>query len=136
MAKIETVLEKEIKSIVNENFETWASLVKTIEDAYTTTKEWHTGGKAAPYELKFRIKSRTLVSLFPRAENIGVMVIFGKNEQEKFESQKNAFPKSIVTAYESAKTYRDGKWVMFAAPLPALEDNLIAILSLKQPPNK
>lgn len=46
------------------------------------------------------------------------MIIFGKKERECFERQKSEFSKEIQERYDDAKTYHDGKWVIFDVDTP------------------
>lgn len=41
------------------------------------------------------------------------MIIFGKDERAKFESVRDTLSNAVRRQYDEAKTYRDGKWVMF-----------------------
>ena len=41
------------------------------------------------------------------------MIIFGKNEREKLEEIRDTLSDAVCRRYDEAKTYRDGKWVMF-----------------------
>ena len=44
---------------------------------------------------------------------MGFMIIFGKDERAKFEATRNNYSEQIQKIYDEAKTYHDGKWVMF-----------------------
>ena len=41
------------------------------------------------------------------------MIIFGKDERIKFEDIRGTLSDAVCRQYDEAKTYRDGKWVMF-----------------------
>lgn len=63
------------------------------------------------------------------------MIIFGKAEREKFESNKT-FSNYVVNTYNDAKVYYDGKWVMFSLPNKDLENDFLAMLAIKRKPNR
>ena len=41
------------------------------------------------------------------------MIIFGKDERTKFENIRGTLSNTVCKQFDEAKTYRDGKWVMF-----------------------
>lgn len=139
MPKIAPPNDAEIKAVLNtELFPVWTYLIQQIEGHYDLDREWHTANKGQHYELKFRRGGKTLVSLFPHfpSENtIGVMVIFGKDEREKFEAN-DTLSEETKAIYQVAKTFHDGKWVMFEAPSESLEKDLLTMLAIKRKPNK
>jgi len=135
VGKIEMLSESEIKNLLSEDlFQEWDNVYNIIKSHYDLTEEWYIGGKC--YELKFRKSGKTIVSLFPKKENIGIMIIFGKSEREKFENQKAGFSEAITFDYDNAKTYHDGKWVMWQLPNKDLTDKLIEIISTKRKPDR
>jgi hypothetical protein len=67
---------------------------------------------------------------------IGVMVAHGKDERVKFEVAREYFRAKVVSEYEAAETYHDGKWIMFALPDTDVENDLPAILAIKRKPNR
>lgn len=139
MPKIAPPNDAEIKAVLNtELFPVWTYLIQQIEGHYDLDREWHTANKGQHYELKFRRGGKTLVSLFPHFPNentIGVMVIFGKDEREKFEAN-DTLSEETKAIYQAAKTFHDGKWVMFEAPSESLEKDLLTMLAIKRKPNK
>lgn len=137
MPKIQPVSDSEIKEILSEAlFQEWQNAISIIESRYDMDKEWHTGGKAAKYELKFRRGGKTLASLFPKEDAIGLMIIFGKQEREKFEEKEPVFSDYVKNEYHQAPTYHDGKWIMFSLPNEDLMKDLPEMLLIKRKPNK
>ena len=135
MEKMEPVGDEELKSILTpELFALWTSVIAKIDAAYDMEKEWDKGGKAAKYVLRFRRGGKTLVSLFPKESAIGLMVIYGKDEREKFEAGQANFSNKVVSEYHNAKTYHDGKWIMFHLPDEDVLNDLLAMLAIKRKP--
>ena len=64
------------------------------------------------------------------------MIIFGKNEREKFEASRESYSEQIQMIYDAAKTYHDGKWVMFQPVDTVLFDDFVRLLEIKRKPNK
>ena len=137
MAKMEPVKNEELKSILAPDlFALWTSVIAKIDAAYDMEKEWDKGGKAAKYVLRFRRGGKTLVSLFPKESAIGLMLIYGKDEREKFEARQADFSNKAVSGYHNAKTYHDGKWIMFYLPDEDVFKDLLAMLAIKRKPKK
>ena len=129
--------EQELKNILGESlFEVWTKLCAAIDEKYDMDRLWDNGGKAWTYEYKYRRGGKTLCALYARENCIGFMIIFGKNEREKFEASKESYSEQIQTIYNAAKTYHDGKWVMFQPVDTVLFDDFVRLLGIKRKPNK
>lgn len=129
--------EQELKNILGESlFEVWTKLCAAIDTQYDMDRLWDNGGKAWTYEYKYRRGGKTLCALYARENCIGFMIIFGKNEREKFEAYRENYSEQIQTIYVSAKTYHDGKWVMFQPVDTVLFDDFVRLLGIKRKPNK
>lgn len=116
--------------------EVWTRLCASIEEKYDMERIWGKGGKEWQYEYKYRRGGKTLCSLYAREGCMGFMVIFGKAEREKFEQAREAFPLEIQAAYDRARTYHDGKWVMFEPRDASSIPGYMGLLPLKRKPNR
>ena len=129
--------EQELKNLLGESlFEVWIKLCAAIDEKYDMDRLWDNGGKAWTYEYKYRRGGKTLCALYARENCIGFMIIFGKNEREKFEASRESYSEQIQMIYDAAKTYHDGKWVMFQPVDTALFDDFVRLLEIKRKPNK
>ncbi len=72
---------------------------------------------------------QTLCSLYAKSNCVGFMIIFGKDERTKFEDIRSTLSDDVCRQYDEAKTYRDGKWVMFE---PTNTADLAVILKTKE----
>ena len=97
---------------------------------------WNKGGKAWTYEYKYRRGGKTLCALYARENCIGFMIILGKDEQLKFDTDRNNYSKEVQKVYDETKTYRDGKWLMFEPTDTALFDDFVKLLGIKRKPNR
>ena len=137
MPKIAAPSEGELLNLMGESvFVQWKELKDQILSQYDVEEEWHAGGKAGQYELKFRRGGKTLVSLFPHEDNIGCMIIYGRAERDKFEAVRGDYPVDILEVYDKARTYHDGKWMMFVWPAVDLQSCLLSLLAHKRKPNR
>lgn len=87
-------------------------------------------------ELKFRRGGKTVLTIYIRDNRYDFLVIFGKAEREKYELERDTFPKGIRDIYDKSKTYHDGKWMMIpVADLDMLEA-VKRLVMIKKKPNR
>ena len=128
---------KDLIALIGEPlFETWTALREMIEQKYDMEHIWNTGGKAWKYEYKYRRGGKTLCALYAKDNCIGCMVIFGKNERIKFETDKQNYSLEVQKIYDETKTYHDGKWMMFELTDTSLFADMEKLLLIKRRPNK
>lgn len=117
-------------------FSVWTKLCARIEEKYAMETLWNHGGRAWTYEYKYRRGGKTLCAMYARENCIGFMVILGKAEREKFEVRRQEFMDEIRKIYDEAKTYHDGKWLMFYPENSLMFDDFIKLLEIKRKPNR
>lgn len=117
-------------------FDVWVALCAAIDERYEMDRLWNGGGKAWTYEYKYRRGGKTLCALYAREKKIGFMVIFGKAEQAAFEAERGQYSQRVQAIYDGAKTYRDGKWVMFEPADLSMVDDFVRLLAIKRRPNR
>ena len=117
-------------------YEIWNQLCALIEEKYDMDRLWNQGGKAWTYEYKYRWGGKTLCALYARENCIGFMIILGKDERLKFETDKEQYSKEVQRIYDEAKTYHDGKWLMFQPTDTSLFEEFMSLLSIKRKPNR
>ncbi len=129
--------QNEMTSLIGQPlYDVWLRLCDRIEENYDMERLWSKGGKAWTYEYKYRRSGKTLCALYARENEIGFMVIFGKEEQAKFEERKSDYSERVQKIYDETKTYHDGKWLMFEAVDLSLFDDFIKLLNIKRKPNR
>ncbi len=116
--------------------EVWKKLCALIEEQYDMDRLWNNGGKAWTYEYKYRRGGKTLCALYARKNCVGFMIILGKEERLRFENERETYSEEVQSIYEGAKTYHDGKWMMFAPTDTSLFDDFIRLLRIKRKPNR
>ncbi len=117
-------------------YKVWQALCLAIDEKYEMEQLWNTGGKNWTYEYKYRRGGKTLCSLYAKNACVGFMIIFGKDERTKFEAIRNTLSADICRQYDEAKTYHDGKWVMFQPTSTADFDDYMKLLAIKRKPNR
>ncbi len=117
-------------------FEVWQALCSAIDEKYEMDRLWDTGGKNWTYEYKYRRGGKTLCSLYAKDNCFGFMIIFGKDERTKFEEIRDTLSTAVCRQYDEAKTYHDGKWIMFEPTNTAEFDDYMKLLAIKRKPNR
>lgn len=128
---------EELKELIGENkLNVWHELCHLIDDYYDVDHQWNSGGKSWKYEYKYRRGGKTLCALYARENCFGFMLIFGKNEREKFESDRQSYSNAVKNVYDDVTTYHDGKWMMFDMTDVSIFEDLKKLLAIKRKPNR
>ena len=114
----------------------WNGLCALIDESYDMERTWNSGGKAWVYEYKYRRGGKTLCALYARENCLGFMVILGRDERAKFESDRVNYSEEVQRVYDEAATYHDGKWIMFEPRDVSLFGDLMKLLKIKRKPNR
>ena len=129
--------QEELKALIGQSlYDVWNTLCALIDEKYDMDRLWDKGGKAWKYEYKYRRGGKTLCALYARENCVGFMVILGKDERSKFESNRANYSKEVQERYDQAQTYHDGKWIMFEPVDTSLFNDFIGLLRIKRKPNR
>ena len=128
---------EEMTALVGENlYDVWQKLCAAIEEKYDMECLWNSGGKAWTYEYKYRRGGKTLCALYAREGCVGFMIIFGKDERAKVEAARESLSEEVQRIYDEAKTYHDGKWLMFEPVDTSMFGDFMQLLAVKRRPNR
>lgn len=129
--------EEEMTALVGKSlYDVWNKLCTLIDENYDMDCLWDNGGKSWKYEYKYRRGGKTLCALYARENCVGFMIILGKNERLKFETDRENYGKEVQKIYDEAHTYHDGKWIMFKPVDTSLFNDFIRLLKIKRKPNR
>jgi len=135
LEKIPTV--EELLSIMGESkFKIWSDINSFIEKNYDIEFLWNKGGKTGIYELKYRRSGKTLCALYPRAQGICILIIFGKVEREKFETSRTDFSLYFDNFYDNTQQFHDGKWLYLDLINNELIEDVKRLILIKKKPNR
>lgn len=127
----------EMTTLVGQDlYDVWQKLCTAIDEKYDMECLWNKGGKAWTYEYKYRRGGKTLCGLYAREHCVGFMIIFGKDERAKVEAVREKLSKKVQVVYDEAKTYHDGKWVMFEPVDTSMFVDFLQLLAIKRRPNR
>lgn len=128
---------EEMTSLIGQSlYDIWNKLCALIDEKYDMECLWNKDGKAWTYEYKYRRGGKTLCALYARENCVGFMIILGKNERLKFETDRDNYSKEVQRIYDEAQTYYDGKWIMFEPVDDSLFNDFIKLLRIKRRPNR
>jgi hypothetical protein len=106
-----------------EKFNVWTGICNLVESSYSMETLWYKGYREWKYECKYRRSGKTLCALNAKDNCLGLMIIFGKSEREKFENEQQSYSTEIQNVYNNSTTHYDGKWMMFElTDLSLIED--------------
>ena len=127
--------EQEMQLLIGtKKYFAWKNICAVIDSLYEMDYQWNDGGKKWTYEYKYRRGGKTLCALYAKQDCLGIMIIFGKEERDKVEALRSSLSSRTLEVFDSAKTYHDGKWVMFDETIPM--DDMKLLLNIKRRPNK
>ncbi|MBL4937014.1 DUF3788 domain-containing protein [Clostridium sp. YIM B02515] len=133
--KVPTV--EELNQLMGDDiFKIWSDINNFIKNNYDMEMIWDNGGKTGVFELKYRKGGKTFCALYPREKGICILIIFGKNEREKFEASRGEFSEYINSFYDNTHQYHDGKWLYLDVINSNLTGDIERLLLIKKKPNR
>ncbi len=130
-------MKEELKDLVGESsYKMYQQLNEYIRNHYLMDELWSKGGKYGVYCLRYSRSKKTLCTIYFREKQIGIWIVLGGKEREKFEMCKEVFSKETIDLYNQTNTYHDGKWLMFDVSDNRLFEDMISLLSIKKKTNK
>ncbi len=129
--------EEEMTALLGQSlYDIWKKLCALIDEKYEMDCLWNKGGKAWRYEYKYRRGGKTLCAFYAKENAMGFLIIFGRDERLKFESERENYAREVQKVYDEAQTYHDGKWMMFEPVDTSLFDDFLKLLNIKRKPNR
>ena len=112
----------------------WKKIVQYMRENYDFEPVREKGSLEAT--IRYRKSGKTLLTFYPKRNEITVLIILGKDEVQKFESSRGEFSPGIVELFRSTKQYHDGRWLHIKIPpFDNLED-IKKLLLMKRKPKK
>lgn len=119
----------------NDAFLLYDEICNYISDNYTMDRAWDSGGKYGKYVLRFQKSKKTLCTLYIRDNQLGVWIIFGKDERDRFDNHRDNLCEDILNIYDRTEIYHDGKWLMLDLSNHYYIDDIKQMLLIKKKPN-
>ena len=121
--------------IGKEGHKYWKHVTHLIEQSYPNifVPEWLYGGKKHGWSLRYK-KSKSFCTLIPEKNRFVLLIVFGAAERAKVDAIKHRLLKSTRKEYDEAKTYHDGKWVLFTINSEDIVEDVMKLLEIKRKP--
>jgi len=118
-----------------EGFARWSELRTWIDEFYpgVFAPDWLYSGKNRGWTLRYK-KTKAFITLIPKYQTLSAVVVMGRAEREKFEERRYAWRTELVTLFDEAKTYIDGKWLTVAISDESDLQDVKDLLIMKRPP--
>ncbi|RDE13744.1 MAG: hypothetical protein C4K48_07655 [Candidatus Thorarchaeota archaeon] len=84
--------------------------------------------------IRYRRSGKTILTFYPKKDELTVLVILGKKETEKFESSKDEFSPEIVELFSNTRQYHDGRWLHIKVPPFEGVEDIKKLLGIKKEP--
>ena len=116
-----------------EAYEFWKRLTQWIERNYpeTFSPDWLFGGKKHGWSLRYK-KGKSFCTLIPEKNRFLIQIVFGAEEREKMEAIRDELSARTQDAYNKAKTYHDGKWVLLTVDADDVIVDVEQLLAMKR----
>lgn len=96
---------------------------------------WAKGGKYGEVCLRYSRSKKTLCTVYFRKSQLGIWVILGREERERYEAAQGGFSPAVREKYESTQTFHDGKWLMFDVENSVLLADIKKLIEIKKKPD-
>lgn len=113
----------------------WKSVSDMIARSYPDvfTPEWLYGGKKHGWSLRYR-KSKSFCTLIPEKDRFLLLIVFGADERSGVEAMRHELSEKTRAAYDEARTYHDGKWVLLSVDDEVVVSDVERLLAVKRRP--
>lgn len=123
-----------VKKIMGkEAFKFWEFLTDFIAKRYPGVflPEWIYGGKKHGWTLRYK-KNKSFCTFVPEKDCFKTVIVFGADERKKAERIRDSLSDFTLQQYDSAKTYRDGKWLLLTVDSEQILKDIEILLEVKR----
>ncbi len=114
----------------------WNRLTERIDQLYDMDRIWDKGFKDWNYEYKYRRAGKTLCTFYAKSNVAKILIVLGKSEREKFETQRDSFTEHTLDLYDATESLHDGKWLWIPINENLSSDDVLRMLMIKRKPNR
>jgi hypothetical protein len=126
---------EEIRAALGSLYPLWERLTRFIDDNYQIAGKFSFWGPAkSGWNLRYRMKGRALVALYPQEERIIAQVVLGKAQAEKALGLK--LGEKVSQMLREAPQLHDGMWLSIPVLNEADAEDVEQLLLVKMQPVK
>ena len=129
---------EEVRAMLGAASSAWEKLLGYIRYHYEMDEKWAEGKPTHKHynNLFVRRSCKSFIGLSLRDGFFFATVTLGKDEQEKFDVQRDVFAEAVLKQYDEAEALHDGKWLGFEVRDESLIGDIINLLLIKRKPNR
>jgi len=129
---------EQVKEMLGKASNAWEQLTGYIRFNYMMDELWEAGNPNHKHynNLRIRRSGKTLITFAIREGYFIVCIVLGKDEQAKFDAQREQFSPAVRKIYDDTHIYHDGKWLGFNITDDLPLDDFIRLLHIKRKPNR
>lgn len=114
----------------------WNKLTVLVDSLYDVDRTWNKGFGDWVIEYKYRRGGKTLCTFYAKKDTACLLLIYGKNEREKFELIRPSVSETLQNVYDNTEAFHDGKWMWIPLDDSISHEDIIAMLKIKRRPNR
>lgn len=100
----------DIREALGTQYPLWERLTGFVEDTYKVEGKWSTWGPSGSgWGLRYRVKGRSLVALYPHKEMVTAQVVLGRAQADRALSLE--LGERVTGMLNDAPQLRDGRWL-------------------------
>jgi len=112
----------------------WKQITNYVDENYEFEPVREREGLDAT--IRYRRSGKTLLTFYPKRNELTVLIIFGKKEVEKFENSRSEFSSELIDIFMNTKQYHDGRWLHVRIPPFRHFEDIKKLLMIKKKPRE
>ncbi len=112
----------------------WESLVQLVVDNYRVQEDFKFYGKKYGWALRFRKRSKALLSIYPGKKTFVVQIVVGPTQIEK--TSDLGLGENVRKVFEDAHQFPEGRWLFIKIKSKRDVNDIQQLLLLKSRPTK
>ncbi|MBN1781480.1 DUF3788 family protein [bacterium] len=112
----------------------WDGLLEFMDCHYRLERTICFGGKKYGWAVKYRHRTKTIVTFFPERHSLTVLMVFGRKELESVSGMSESLHPDILHMIGQTKLYHDGKWVWIRLKDDRYEKHIRSLIGIKRKP--
>ena len=126
--------EKEILAALGSRAPLWARLTAYLDEAYAIEGTFVPPSRNYGWDVKYRRRGKTLVSLTPDEGCFTALVVLGEKETEAARGLELGH--HVRSVFEEARQLRDGRWLFVPVESERDVEDIERLLSVKRRPRR
>jgi hypothetical protein len=123
----------EIRETLGSQYPLWERLTRFVEDTYKMEGKWSIWGPAGSgWGLRYRVKGKSLVALYPQRDRVTAQVVLGRAQAGR--ALRLDLGERVSKMLKEAPQLRDGRWLHVPVVSDADAEDVERLLLAKMRP--